>query len=240
MRILTLDIETTPNEGYFWRAFKTNIASNHLNVPAEMLSYAAKWLGHKHVVVRRQDEGRYFLETLWELINQADAVVTYNGDGFDLKHINREFARNGFPPARPVASIDLYKTVKTQFSLPYNSLDYACEYFLGKRKLDTGGFELWRGVMEGNEAAWKKMLRYNKRDTQLTEELYIFLRPWIRQHPFVSETPELPDLASDYCCPACASKKVELHRPRRTRCFAIRQVRCMTCGNWFDGKRKKI
>jgi len=130
--------------------------------------------------------------------------------------------------------------VKHNFALPSNRLDYACQYFLGKGKLDTGGYELWQGVMDDDEKSWLKMQRYNIRDTRLTEELYLFLRPWIRNHPYGGDTPEINDLASEYSCPACGSHKVELDRARRTRCFAVRVVHCKECGNYFDGKRKKI
>lgn len=240
MKILTLDIETAPNEGWFWKLFKTNINIDHIKRPVYMLSWSAKWLGSKTVYYNRCDSGPEFVADLWCLLAEADAVVTYNGDSFDLRHLNREFAKAGLPPPRPVASIDLYKIVKSTFALPSNKLDYAAQYFLGEKKLDTGGFDLWLGVMNGEETAWRKMLRYNKRDVVLTEKLYTFLRPWIRNHPYVGEPPELPDLASQYECPSCTGHKIELHRPRRTRCYAIRVCRCKDCGNWFDGIRRKI
>lgn len=239
MNILTLDVETAPHKGTFWQLFKTTINPVHVEKPTYMLSWAAKWYGKRQVLARRVYDPD-FLSELHALMCQADAIVTFNGDGFDLKHINREFAKYGLPPVRPCASIDLYKIVKSTFALPSNRLDYVCQYFLDKGKLDTGGFELWQGVMRGDEAAWKKMIRYNKRDVTLTEELYAFLRPWIRKHPFAGTDVEPDDAEDTYTCPACGSDHTIKDRPRRTRCYAVRVVSCKECGNYFDGKRKKI
>lgn len=239
MNILTVDIETSPNKAWSFGVWQTNIAPGQLIDPTYMLSFAAKWVGDKKVVYRSCHEEN-MLETLHVMMSRADMIVTYNGDSFDLKHINREFALAGLTRVRPSHSMDLFKIVKATFKLPSNKLDYVCSYFLGERKLDTGGFDLWPAFMEQEPAALRLMQRYNKRDVVLTEKLYMFLRPWIKNHPYGGETPEIPDLTSDYTCPACGSHKVELDRPRRTRCYAVRVVHCNDCGNWFDGRRKKI
>lgn len=237
-RILTIDVETSPHDGTFWELFKTTIHPDHIRIPTQVICYAAKWLDGKTYVRDWRDPD--FVDLLWELLDAADVVITYNGDRFDLPHINREFARAGRLPVRPFASIDLYPVVKKNFKLPSNRLDYVCNYFLGEGKLDTGGLELWKQVMKGDEAAWRKMRRYNKRDTVLTERLYLFLRPWIRNHPYTGFVPDLGDSALDYTCPTCANVVVDVLRPRRTRCFAISVVRCTHCGATFDGKRKKL
>lgn len=234
MSILVLDIETAPHKGTFFQTYKAFLTSQNIDEPTYMLCWAAKFVGKRKVYYGRT------VEELSGLIEQADAVVTYNGDHFDLKHINRELAHAGLPPVRPVASIDLFKVIKKHFYLPSNRLEYVARYFLGKQKVSDMNYEDWKGCMLDRPKSWRKMKKYNIQDTRLTEELYLFLRPWIRNHPYVGETPELPDLTTDYECPACGSRKLELERPRRTRCYAIRVVRCKDCGTYFDGKRKKI
>jgi DNA polymerase elongation subunit (family B) len=239
-RILTLDIETSPAEGYFWNPWQTNIAEGQMTQQTVMLTYAAKWLGDRKVIYRTGlDED--FHRTLHQLLDEADAVVSYNGDGFDFKHIMREFAERGMHRPKPFASIDLYKTVKREFKFMYNKLDYVCFKLLGKRKTSTGGFDLWPSFMAGCTSAARLMRRYNIMDTRLTEELYLYLRPWIKNHPHVShEFVDFKDLKSDYRCPSCDSPKVVRRGHRRTRCYAIRQVQCCKCGSWQDGKRIKL
>jgi DNA polymerase elongation subunit (family B) len=241
MNVLTLDIETMANEGYFWHPGQKYIGAHMMTAPTIMLSFSAKWLGKAgkptHVSIHDGD----MLYRLHSMMESADAIITYNGEGFDFKHINREFVKHGLTPVRPVPSIDLYKFVKKNFSLPYNSLDYVAEYFLGIKKLETGGFSLWTEFCEANEKAIRVMERYNNRDVVITEKLYKFLKPHIRNHPYlVEKNVDLGDSDTLYECPCCGTKQHQLGGyQRRTRCFAIRQVRC-DCGHWFDGKRKKL
>ena len=183
-----------------------------------------------------------FLCVLHALLAEADVVVTYNGDKFDMRHINREFLENGLSPPRPVASVDMLKQVKKHFNFPHNRLDYVCSVVLGERKLETGGFDLWPAFMEGEEKALKVMKRYNIRDVRLTEKLYLHMRPWLSSHPHIGDVKDLDmgDYDHSYSCEKCGSEDVDLERPRRTRCFAIRLLHCKKCGAWSDGKRKKL
>ena len=243
MRILTLDIETSPNRGYAFRVWQNNMMPNQIIEPTYMLSWAAKWLGEpQSKVVYRSFRDQDCHTLLHSMLCEADMLVTYNGDKFDLRHINREFVERNMPRPRPTASVDLLKTVKKMFCFPHNRLDYVCSELLAQRKLETGGFDLWPQFMDGDEKAIKTMRKYNIKDVVLTEKLYKYLRGWIPNHPNVAnlEDVEMDDLGIDYDCGTCGSKKIELHRPRRTRCFLIRTYRCKGCGAWHDGKRKKV
>ncbi len=86
------------------------------------------------------------------------------------------------------------------------------------------------------------MERYNKRDVVVTYKLYKALRPWIKKHPYAGNADvDFEDVDTTYECPCCGTKQKQAGGyARRTRCFAIRQVRCRKCGHWFDGKRKKL
>lgn len=169
-------------------------------------------------------------------------IVGYNHEKFDMRHINREFVERGYPPPRPVGYVDVMKTVKKQFNFPHNGLDYVCQRVLGKSKLDTGGFELWPAFMAGDKKAVSLMKKYNIQDVVLTDELYSYLRPWIKNHPYTGGDVVIDDADQEYRCPACGTggEKILRTRPRYTRCFAIRQNNCGECGHWFDGKRTKV
>jgi hypothetical protein len=241
MRILTIDIETSPINSYVWSLFGSNfIPLDRIIAPTRMICYAAKFLGEKEVYFGDFRDPN-FLKDLYVLLDNADAVCTYNGEAFDMKHINREFAEAGFGPPRPLASIDLFKTVKQNFKFPSNKLDYVAGVLLGVHKTETGGFGLWPAYMKGEVKARKTMERYNRQDIRITERLYKFLRPWVKNHPHVGEVPEWTCFGKEtFECPVCAHKKVNDMGVRRTRCFAIRQCRCAKCGHWYEGKRKKI
>lgn len=244
MKILTLDIETSPHEAYAFNVWNENIGPHKLIKPTGMMTWAAHWKGTpKNQTVYRTWNDEDFLSTLHEMLNEADLVVGYNHDKFDMRHIQREFVENGLLPTKPVPLVDLLKVVKKNFAFPHNKLDYVAQRILGESKLDTGGFELWPAFMQGDPRASRLMERYNKKDVILTERLYVKLLPWITNHPYMAGAVKINDFGVSYGCPACGTRtsaEYVKNAVRRTRCFAIRQVNCRNCGHWFDGKRRKV
>lgn len=227
-RILLLDIETAPATAYVWGLFNENIPLERLITPSRMLCWSAKWYrGEWFANDEREGE---MLSDLHTLLSEADAVVTYNGDRFDLPKINGEFLQAGLRPVAPIPSIDLYKTVK-QLGYQSNKLLHVARRLGIGEKAETGGFKLWRDVMAGNETAWAKMLRYNKQDVALLEKLYTKLRPYIKTHPALHE--------HGASCPVCGGKKVQRRGNRRTKAFTIERMQCQGCGAWFDGQRRR-
>ncbi len=113
MKILTLDVETSPHEAYAFQVWNTNILSHQIKTPTKVLCWAAKFLGSKRVYYRKHDEAA-FLKELHRLHNEADIIVHYNGDKFDLPHIRREFIEAGLPPTRPCPTIDTELKAKWQ------------------------------------------------------------------------------------------------------------------------------
>jgi len=47
MKVLMLDIETSPHKAYVWGLWNVNIALNQIEEPGSTLCWAAKWLGDK-------------------------------------------------------------------------------------------------------------------------------------------------------------------------------------------------
>lgn len=230
-KILLLDIETAPATAYVWSLFDETVNLDRLITPSRMLCWAAKWYrggrGAWHVADERGGR-KGLLEPLHALLTEADAVITYNGDRFDLPKINGEFVKEGMSPVPPTPSIDLYKTAK-QFGYQSNKLQFVSQHLGIGEKVETGGFKLWADVMAGDATAWAKMLRYNKQDVALLEKLYDKLRPYIKAHPALHRGG----------CPSCGSQKVQKRGVRMTKACAIERLHCQGCGSWFDGRRSK-
>jgi hypothetical protein len=240
VKILTLDIETSPMDCYAWRAWDQNIHPAQIKEPTVMLSWAAKWSHVKRPVYRMVDDPDFHTK-LHTMLNDADMTVGYNHVKFDNKHINREFLLNNLPPTRPIPAVDMLRVVKQRFDFPHNKLDYVAAAVLGERKLETGGFDLWPAFMAREAKALTTMKKYNMKDTVLTEQLYRHLKAWVPNHPNIGQfSMNFDDDPTDYQCEACGSASVTLERPRRTRCFAIRLVKCAECFHWQDGARKKL
>lgn len=226
-KILLLDIETAPGTAYVWQLFDENVPLERLITPSRMLCWTAKWYGGSWHVADERGGREALLKPLHELLMEADAVVTYNGDRFDLPKINGEFVSVGLPPVPPIPSIDLFRTVKG-FGYQSGKLQFVAKHLGLGEKAETGGFELWAKCMAGDEKAWRKMLRYNKQDVALLEKLYTKLRPFIRAHP---------RLHKKRTCPACGSSSIQRRGVRRTMASTVERLNCQGCGSWFSGAR---
>lgn len=230
MRVLTLDIETSPIKGYVWGLWQQNLMIDRIIDPTRTLCWAAKWEDEDEVYLGSesfQSHEDMILEA-YDLVNEADAIVGFNSASFDMKHLNREFIELGLAPPTKYKNIDLLRVVKTNFKFPSNKLDYVAGVLLGEHKLDTGGFSLWAQCLAGNKEAWKTMEDYNIEDVLLTERLYQYLQGWVPGHP--NRALWIED-QSDPICPNCASTNVVLkgvERPARVN--AYHRYKCNDCG----------
>jgi DNA polymerase elongation subunit (family B) len=230
MKVLILDIETSPIDAYTWGIWQQNVGLSQIKAPTRMLSWAAKWEADDEVTFasERTHTHRNMVLDIYDLVNEADAIVHYNGTAFDMKHLNREFIEQGLAPPLKYKNIDLLRVVKSQFKFPSNKLDYVAGVLLGEHKLDTGGFGLWVRVLEGDTEAWMQMEEYNCEDVRLTERLYHRVQGWIPAHPNRALWIEDQD---DPHCPNCGSGSVVLkgvERPARVNSY--HRYKCNDCG----------
>ena len=236
-RLLILDIETAPAEMWGWGMYNQNFGVEQVKADPYILCVGFQWLG----------EGPPDCLTLWELgpelmharvrelMQLADGIISKNGVKFDYPWLMTEFLKYGIKPPRLATHIDLDKVAKKEFRFHSNKLDYILQYLDIGSKVDTGGFKLWRQVMEGNEAARKKMVRYCKMDVRQTGRLYNKMKGFITNHP------AMRSLGSE-ACPTCQSKRTKKDGIRRTPCFHIQTHQCLEigCGRYFSGKRWKV
>ena len=113
------------------------------------------------------------IEQAWQLMDDADAIVHYNGTAFDIKHLQREFLLCDLDLIKtPHFDIDLLQTVKRRFKFASNKLQFVSEQLGLAGKVQHDGFDLWKRCMADDEKAWNLMRRYNKQDVLLTEQVY--------------------------------------------------------------------
>lgn len=192
------------------------------------MCWSAKWTTKTKIHFRStfHDGKEKMLGDLWELLDEADAVVHYNGRRFDIPHINREFVEMGKDPPSPYKQIDLLQAVRRRFRFPSNKLEYVAGALGIGSKLKHDGFELWLGCMANEKTAWRTMRQYNINDVALTEMLYWKLLPWI---------PNIPSHAAhsgEDVCPACGSKDLESRGYAYTAQSKYRRCVCKDCGKW--------
>jgi len=239
MKILIFDIETMPLLSYHWRRWKQNIAPSMTEREGYIQCYAAKWYGDDKMYYDGLDlhgnsirDERYVASSLHRLLDEADALVTFNGNKFDIPVVNTALVKHGFWPPSSSKSIDLFRVVKNRFSFSSSSLNSVCEQLGLGGKADTGGWQLWKGCMDGDPEAWAKMRRYNEQDVLLTEELYVKLRPWIHNHPNVN----LYDHLVNDRCPTCGSVHIVKNGSETLAAGVYQRYKCQDCGTNMRGK----
>lgn len=231
MRTLLIDIETSPLLADVWGLWQNNVSLNQLHESSRMLCFAAKWLGEPYVEFWSEyhDGPGLMVDKAWSLLNEADVVMHYNGRRFDVPHLNREFLLAGLLPPSPFKHIDLLDTAKKVFKFPSNKLEYVSKALGLKGKVHHEGHALWTKVMAGDEAAWKRMETYNKRDVVLLEQLYKKLRPWITSHPSHAA------FEGEHVCPRCGSDRLRKEGYAYTGQAKRQRYQCRKCGGWSQG-----
>lgn len=230
-KTLLLDIETLPIEARVWGTYKQNINPVQIQKDWSILCWSAKWLfdskafgevvSPKEAIAR---EDKRILPRVWNLMNEADIIVWQNGDNFDRKKLNTRFLLAGFPPPMYYKSVDTYKVFTDNFDFTYNKLDWVANVLGVGRKVQTS-FEWWNECAEGNQDYLSKMLKYNMVDVQLTEEVYLKIRPWISNHPNLG----LFTLRGD-ACRCCGDVNIKWSGKYQTALGLYKGFRCQTCG----------
>lgn len=228
MKLLFLDIETSPNLALVWGLFKQNVAINQIVDSSYTMCWAAKWHGDEDIYFDslNQSSKRDMLERIHALLEEADAVVTYNGARFDIPTLNKEFVLQGFHPPTPYKQVDLFKVVRSTFRFPSMKLDYVLQALDIGKKVDHKGMELWVECMNGDPEAWEKMEEYNKGDVAPLEKLYERLQPWITAHPnhALYKDTDRP------VCTNCGSSRVISKGTEKTKTQEYRRFKCNDCG----------
>lgn len=177
---------------------------------------------------------RKMLKEMYKLLEEADAVVSYNGKAFDLKILNKEFALQGWSRPSPYKNIDMLSVMRSQFRFTSNKLGYIGPIFGLGGKTKHPGHELWLNCMnpksEDYAASWKIMEEYNIQDVGLLEKLYIRLRGWIPNHPSYSA------LENKHACPNCGSSRVQRRGTAITTTLSYQRWQCNSCGAWSRSK----
>jgi len=241
-RTLIYDIETSPLISYTWGIWEQNV----IEVKEEwhMLCFSYKWLGEKttHSVslpdfsLYKKDpkNDREVVKKLWELLDEADAVVGHNSDAFDNKKTYTRFAFHKLPPPSPFKKIDTKKIAKRYFKFDSNKLDNLGKFLGLGEKVNTGGFDLWLGCMAGDMKSWNKMTKYCNQDVALDEKLYLRLRPYMDNHP------NLNVLNGDNTsCPNCGSHAIQKRGFGINSKSKYQRLQCQLCSCWFKGENIK-
>lgn len=236
-RILYWDIECAPAVVHAWGARDQNIGLNQIIEDPFIIGIGYQWAGERApTYLDIWELGREELfDRTWNLLDEADVVVSYNGSAFDTPWVNGELIRDGRTPPSPFKEVDLYRVYKKNARFFSHKLDYVAGAVLGRRKLATGGHQLWVDCMNGDPKARKWMGTYCKRDVALLPPLLKHARPWLGNQVNFALLNGIEGAA----CQKCASENVQRRGYAYTESGAFPQFWCKDCGGWTRGRKRE-
>jgi DNA polymerase elongation subunit (family B) len=245
LKTLVFDLETSPLVLFAWDLRDQNFSISNIQQDWHVMAWAAKWLDDPASKVIYRDlrnakntnDDKEILGDLWKLLDEADIVITQNGQKFDSPKINARFIMHGMKPPSPYRHLDTYQIVKKVAKFTSNKLEYLTAKLCTKyKKLSHGkfpGLSLWINCLKGNVAAWNEMRRYNIQDVLSTEELYTKIRAWAPE--------SMPDvyIEVDVECRTCGSSSMHKRGVAVKKKDRYQRWQCQDCGTWTTGQKIK-
>ena len=239
-KVLYLDIECSPNIADVWGLWDQNVGLSQLKQSSRIIGFGYRWNTKKRARWIGEDKvsRHVMLLAAHHLCDEADIVVTYNGNSYDIKVLNAEWVKEGITPPSPFKSIDLYRVVAKNFRFPSKKLAYVAQQLIGDTKIAHSGHDLWNGCLDPNvdvetrRAAWTMMSKYCRQDVDLLVPLHEALTPWL------SDTANLAFLNQQHSgCPKCGSTTLVKRGFHYTPTRKYQRYKCNGCGGWTRGTK---
>lgn len=183
-RILVVDFERLPGLAPVWQQ-RTDFlpARDWVRYPST-LCLAWSWYGKRrtHFAAVWDDGGHdAMVKTHWQLYDDADLVITYNGKRADNRWARDDWASAGLPAPRPWKDLDLYAVNKSLFGWDSFSLDHLCKRLGIEGKTGHYSRDDAEAAANGDTKAQARLARYNRGDVRATTAAFEALRPWLAQ-----------------------------------------------------------
>ncbi len=233
-KVVTLDIETSPLKVSVWRLGEQRVNIDQVLEDWHIMAWSAKKLNSQEVIYReaRKPSGeKRILKALWTVLDEADIVISQNGEAFDLPKIESRMMLHGLKPFSPIKHHDTYKQLK-KIGFTSHKLEYLTDKFCKKYKKlkhkKFPGLSLWKECLKGNPEAWKEMRVYNTHDVLSTEELYLNTRGWSTNKAPVLFWYKDPTRR----CAYCGEYRLQKRGIERTTKKIFHRAQCQACGKF--------
>lgn len=237
-RIFVIDIETSCSIAAAFGRRKIFLSQDHIiREGGKLLCFGYREVGTSKTYLVgmtpeeaiADDDSRIVAE-IWELFEQADAIVAHNAAKFDFPMIKARVIGNGMPPLPTVKVIDTLTMARKNFRFPANSLDALAAYLGVARKKDAGGISTWIRYSEGDKEAIEHMHTYCIHDVDMLYEVYLKLRAFGHVGSDFNAVHYI-DEQTGLSCNVCAAKVYKTGRIVYTAVSKFEEVRCSSCGN---------
>lgn len=255
-RITFFDIETSENQGRFWRpGYKVNLSADNIDVERVILTASWSHSDEPDHIYRTEnlrftetDEGQYrflpddkwVVEDIVEGLKDTDVLVHHNGDKFDLPWLNGRAAFHRLSGVGPIRTVDTLKIARRLWNLNSYRLDYIGGYLGVGHKIKTE-YGLWKQVIHGDAKAYQRMCDYCDGDVELLEQVYNVID---RYNTAQLKSNEVESFEAP--CPFCGGTKKQKRGYRLNLKTYRRTYQCVSdidngdkCGKWLVSTLRK-
>ena len=238
---VTFDIEISPNVTKTYDPYDARIVSILRN--QFIYSFAYKWSHEKttHVValpdfpLYKKDKTNDIevIKALWQMFDRAHVLVGHNVRKFDIPKVNTRFAYHKLGSPSPYVTQDTLLDARRYFSYPGGNSLSELARFHGLDAKGHMGADEWESCEQGNEKAWRYEKRYNKRDVDITEKIYLIQQPFVTSRQFNMEVLT----GQRGVCPSCGSHRLLQHKTQPTKYGLRLQYKCGDCGSYTTQRK---
>jgi len=186
-KILFYDIETSWNEGWFWRpGRKVSLTHSQITKERAVICVSYKWAGEDEVYTltwdKNQDD-KFLISQFIDVLNEADMIVAHNGNSFDLRWIRGRAAYHRIPMLPRYKQFDTMRVAMSKFNFNSYALAYIAKFFgIEDGKIQTRP-QLWDDVCLYNDRnALIEMIEYCERDVEVLEKVYDVIKYYDNPH----------------------------------------------------------
>ena len=245
-KIVAFDLETIPNlrealtvwpqlSNYPGQTLKASINSivcfgwKILGEPEAQVISAWDFPSWLHDV----NDDRELLRFAFDVLKDADVVITQNGKAFDEKVLQTRLLLHGMDTLPKLNHVDT-KLLAKKFSFFSNSLKYLSSQLSPERqKIENEGWNLWVRVHSREAEACEEMARYCKGDVEALEAIYRKLRIASSGANALPNHNLLQVQGMKEVCPHCGSTRSIRFGVRYTATYSYQRYQCCDCRSYF-------
>lgn len=238
LKILFFDLENVQRPEHIFHPGQRGKFGRSAGFCADLstiLVFGYKWLGEPAQSIQAPNRkefkkdpmnDEYILRKAFEVMNEADVVITWYGSGHDLPFLNTRLSQLGLYLDPKIKHIDLYKTARSKMRMSSNSLNAVAKFF-GVEEKTKVSMQLWADCWQGNYDSLMTMAAYCRQDCNVLESVYFHIRPFGTLMPHVGKFMGKEPTTS---CHLCGGEHLIGNGQRVAGNRRYRRMRCKDCG----------
>lgn len=238
IKLLYLDIETTPMISYHYGTRKLFISPAQIKQHVKVSSIVLMWEFDRKPLSFCWDadnkDDTAMLREVTPMLNKADLIVMQNGDRFDVPTLQARLCDLKLPSLKNIITFDTLKASRRSFMRPHHSLDSRSNLYGLGGKLPRD-WDRIIAIAEGDKKALKEDIKYNLKD--VTDMRSIMMREFNYYNlpqRFLNTLKMFNQSEDKPYCIKCAARrqskfKISFFKEKNKQGINVSRCRCTNC-----------